>query len=107
MPVTVSVLYPNEPDAKYDIDYYINTHMPLAASTWKDAGVKSWSVHKYLPGPGGQESKYVFAGVLEFESVEAVHKALASPDSKTVTDDVPNFSNKQPTFLIGEHAATA
>ncbi|KAF6838246.1 hypothetical protein CPLU01_02607 [Colletotrichum plurivorum] len=106
MTVTVTVLYPNEADAKYDIDYYINTHMPLASATWKSFGVKSWSVHKYAPGPDGSEAQYVFSGVVVFESMDGVKQALASPDTATVTADVPNFSNKKPIFLIGEDAKT-
>ncbi|KAL0931425.1 ethyl tert-butyl ether degradation [Colletotrichum truncatum] len=102
MAVTVSVLYPNEPDAKYDVDYYVNKHMPLAGSTWKDFGVKSWSVIKYAPGPDGTEPKYAFAGVLQWDSLENVKKALAAPETAKVMQDVPNYSNKQPVFLIGD-----
>ncbi|TKW51595.1 hypothetical protein CTA1_2067 [Colletotrichum tanaceti] len=102
MTVTVSVLYPNEADAKYDVDYYVNSHMPMAAAQWKSSGLVSWTVTKYHPGPGGKESKFAFAGVLTFESLEAVHKALASPETAVVMKDVPNYSNKEPEFLIGE-----
>ncbi|KAF4919085.1 hypothetical protein CGCVW01_v008226 [Colletotrichum viniferum] len=102
MPATVTVLYPNEPDAKYDIDYYINKHMPLAGSTWKAFGVTSWSVTKYAPGPDGAEPKYAFAGILQWDSVESVKKALASADTAKIMQDVPNYSNKQPILLIGD-----
>ena len=29
--VKISVLYPNKPGSRFDVDYYLNTHMPLAA----------------------------------------------------------------------------
>ncbi|TEA15695.1 hypothetical protein C8034_v002303 [Colletotrichum sidae] len=107
MPVTISVVYPNEPDAKYDVDYYINKHMPLAGSTWKSSGLKSWSVVKYVPGPDGAEPQYAFAGILQWDSLENFQKGLASPDTAKIMADVPNYSNKQPVFLIGEEAASA
>lgn len=104
MPATVTVLYPNEPDAKYDVDYYINSHMPLVGSTWKPFGMTSWSVIKYGPGPDGAEPKYAFAGILQWDSIENVRKSLAAPEAAKVMQDVPNYSNKQPLFLIGEEA---
>ncbi|KAF4775358.1 hypothetical protein CPAR01_13708 [Colletotrichum paranaense] len=107
MPATVSVLYPNEADAKYNIDYYVESHMPMAAATWKSAGVKSWKVTKYSASPDGKQPKYAFAGILTFDSVESIHKALASPDTAKVMQDVPNYSNKEPVFLIGEDAKEA
>ncbi|WYZ39772.1 hypothetical protein EsH8_IV_000113 [Colletotrichum jinshuiense] len=106
MPATVSVLYPNEPDSKYDVEYYISRHMPLAAAQWKSSGLKSWSVTKYQASPDGKEPQYVFAGILNFDSIESIHKALASPETQAVMQDVPNFSNKTPVFLIGEDAKT-
>ncbi|KAK2015662.1 hypothetical protein LZ32DRAFT_602308 [Colletotrichum eremochloae] len=102
MPATVSVLYPNEADAKYDFEYYVNRHMPLAAAQWKSSGCTSWSATKYHPTADGKQPKYSFAGTLVFESVDAIHKALASPETAAVMQDVPNYSNKQPVLMIGE-----
>jgi hypothetical protein len=28
--IKLSILYPNKPGSRFDIDYYIGTHMPLA-----------------------------------------------------------------------------
>ncbi|OHE92051.1 hypothetical protein CORC01_12632 [Colletotrichum orchidophilum] len=104
MPATFTILYPNEADAKYDIDYYVNSHMPLAAATWAAAGVKSWKVTKYAASADGKEPKYAFGGILIFDSVESIQKALTSPETAKVLQDVPNYSNKEPVFLIGEDA---
>ncbi|GKT49814.1 uncharacterized protein ColSpa_09995 [Colletotrichum spaethianum] len=106
MPFTVTVLYPNEADAKYDFDYYVNRHMPLAAAQWKSSGCTSWTATKYQATPDGKQPQYSFAGILEFESIESIHKALASPETAAVMQDVPNYSNKEPVFLIGEDAKT-
>ncbi|KAK1989137.1 hypothetical protein LZ30DRAFT_696520 [Colletotrichum cereale] len=107
MPFTVTVLYPNEADAKYDFDYYVNSHMPMAAANWKPSGCTSWSATQYQATPDGKQPKYSFAGILVFETVADIHKALTSAETATIMKDVPNYSNKEPEFLIGEVAKSA
>ncbi|MSY19346.1 MAG: EthD family reductase, partial [Actinobacteria bacterium] len=36
--IRVSVLYPGGDDINFDHDYYKNTHVPLACSSWNVAG---------------------------------------------------------------------
>ncbi|WYZ37001.1 hypothetical protein EsH8_II_000507 [Colletotrichum jinshuiense] len=102
MPATLSILYPNEADAKYDIDYYQNSHMPSVGAQWKSAGATSWNVTKYVTGSNDKQPKYAFAGIFTFDSIEGIHKALAFPETAAFMDDVPNYSNKEPVFLFGE-----
>ncbi|WYZ41963.1 hypothetical protein EsH8_V_000858 [Colletotrichum jinshuiense] len=104
MPATYSIFYPNDADAKYDIDYYINHHMPSVGALWKSAGATTWNVIKYATSPSGKQSKYAFAGIITFDSVEGIYKALALPGTAAFLDDVPNYSNKEPVILIGEVA---
>lgn len=100
MPATLTILYPNEPDAKYDVDYYIAKHMPLVVSAFQKYGVTGWSVTRYT----GAEPKYFFAGHIQFTNIEDVQKALDSPEAAETMLDVPNYSNKQPVILMGEDA---
>lgn len=41
--VRVSIFYPSRPNARFDVDYYLNTHMPLALGLL-GAAVKAVSV---------------------------------------------------------------
>src|SRR5581483_4924234 len=41
--VKVSIFYPSKPDSRFDVDYYLNTHMPLAIGLLGSA-VKAVSV---------------------------------------------------------------
>ena len=50
MAFTVTVVFPNDADAKYDVDYYTKTHMTLIEKHWSKYGLQGWSVTKYLPG---------------------------------------------------------
>ncbi|TQN70027.1 hypothetical protein CSHISOI_05455 [Colletotrichum shisoi] len=106
MTATLTVLYPNVAGAEYDFDYYIKSHMPLAAAKWKPSGCLSWTVAKYRPGPDGAPPRYAFAGLIRFSSLEAIHKALASPATLELMEDVPNYSNQELQFLMAEDAET-
>ncbi|KGO44095.1 Dimeric alpha-beta barrel [Penicillium expansum] len=101
MAFTITVLFPNVPDAKYDIDYYTAHHMPLIKQHWTKYGVQDWSVTTFAPGPDGAQPPYTFGSVVVWENKEGVDKAFASPEVAEVMGDVPNFSNKEPVFLFG------
>ena len=94
---TVTVLYPSGSDAKFDMDYYLSSHMPLAQKLWGKEGLKSWKVLKF-----GDDQPYSVQATLEFESVDDYSKAMASDGTKEILADVPNFSNKSPTLMMGE-----
>lgn len=102
MVTTITVVFPNEPDANYDIDYYIRHHMPLIQSLWGKYGVKGWSVTKYGNGIDGSAPLYAFGSVVVWESAAGIETAFAGTEVAHIMGDVPNFSNKQPIFLIGE-----
>ncbi|KAF2831096.1 hypothetical protein CC86DRAFT_366562 [Ophiobolus disseminans] len=92
----VIVAYPRKEGATFDKDYYLSTHMPLAAKHWKKHGLKSYTVTE-LTGDG----PYSYSVVLEFESPEGFPAAAADPNTKEVMDDVPKFSNEQPIIIHG------
>lgn len=92
----VIVLYPRKDGSKFDLDYYHSTHMPLAKKIWTQHGLKSFSVVQLSP-----ENQYSIAAILDFESQEHLGKAMADPNTKEIMDDIPNFSNEQPTIVAG------
>jgi uncharacterized protein (TIGR02118 family) len=106
MTVSCSVLYPNEPDATFDMDYYLSTHMPLVGKHFGSHGLKSWSVTEFQPGPDGAKPQFSVEATLIFDKAEQVAKAVEAEGS-TVFGDVPNFSNKKPLFLMGPVKGTS
>ncbi|KAL1845681.1 hypothetical protein Daus18300_014468 [Diaporthe australafricana] len=101
MSVTVTVLFPNEPDAKYDYDYYVNKHMPLMQRLWGKYGVKDFSVTKFTAGPDGSEPKYAFGSTTSWDSYNQIKTAFAGPEVGEIFEDVHKFSNKHGVFLYG------
>lgn len=101
MSVTVTVLFPNEPDAKYDYDYYVNKHMPLIQSLWAKYGVTGFSVTKFTAGPDGSEPMYAFASTVYWGSYDQIKTTFAEPEVGEIFEDVHKFSNKHGVFLYG------
>jgi hypothetical protein len=52
MPAIITVAYPRPSgEVKFDLKYYIETHMPLVDKTWGPKGLKSWTVTERKPLP--------------------------------------------------------
>ena len=49
----VSVIYRLEPGQKFDVEYYMNSHIPLVASRLEPLGLKSAKVLHGIGSPGG------------------------------------------------------
>jgi uncharacterized protein (TIGR02118 family) len=107
MPFHATVLYPNEDDATFDMDYYLKTHMPLVMERFGKHGLKRWEVLQYGPGADGAKPKYSVGATLIFDTPEQLGAALSSEDAGPVFGDVPNFSNKGPVFLGGALVGTS
>ncbi len=99
--IIVSVLYPNGPQAKFDLDYYLKSHIPMVQRRL-GAPLKRVAVERGLAGgaPGAQPP-YVAAGHLHFESVEAFQAAFG-PQAQPILADVPNYTNTTPVIQISE-----
>lgn len=95
-----TVLYPNDDDATFDMDYYIQKHMPLCQRLWGEHGLQKWQVLTFATALEGKPQHSVQA-ILTWSSSNDVEKALASEGTKEIFDDVPKFSNKSPVFFVG------
>ncbi|RFU79636.1 hypothetical protein TARUN_2577 [Trichoderma arundinaceum] len=95
MPSNLTVLYNQPKEGEYfNLEYYINTHMPIVKKQWTPLGLKAWQVIKF--GPGSQ----FYGGVLlTWENPENATSVLTAAESKPVFDDVPNFTNLTPILL--------
>jgi uncharacterized protein (TIGR02118 family) len=108
MPIQITVLYPNASDASFNMDYYLNTHMPMVAELFGPYNFKGYSVCriKGIPKPDKtmDPSPYSVQALLNFEAISDFQAALSEAGEK-VMSDVPKFSNQSPTLLVGEKLA--
>ena len=99
--IKVSVLYPNGSGAKFDMQYYLNSHMPMVKRTI-GAAVKGMAVEEGLGGPQpGMPATYLAMGHLLFDSVDAFSAAFAA-HAGPIMADIPNYTNTQPIIQVSE-----
>ena len=89
------VVYPRKEGSDFDMSYYLSTHMPLVAKHWKQYGLKSYAVTQLGDGP------YSVSCTMEWESPEAIGKAMKSETVSEIMGDIPNFSKEQPVIVAG------
>lgn len=99
--VKVSVMYPNGVEHKFDMAYYLNTHMPMVRREL-GAALKGVSVDEGLGGAQpGSAPKYLAICNLLFDSLDAFQLAFAT-HGQTIIADIPNYTNTQPIIQINE-----
>ena len=84
----LTVLYPPPTDPDQFNEYYESIHLPLAA---KLPGLQSMQYSLNVGAVGG-DSPYYAIWEAEFDSVEAMDAAIASPEGQAVVADVPNYA---------------
>lgn len=94
--IKVSVLYPNQPGVKFDMDYYTKRHVPLVLERCGDE-VKPGGIER----GAAPDAPYCAAGHLLFESPEVMAR-LFGQHMQEFMADIPNFTNVQPVVQISE-----
>lgn len=99
--IKVSVMYPNGSDARFDMTYYLDRHMPMVRDLLASA-LKGMNVDAGLAGgQPGQPAPYVAVAHLMFDSVDAFQAAFAQHGG-AIMADVPNYTNTQPAVQISQ-----
>ncbi len=99
--IRVSVMYPRTEGASFDMDYYVNKHMPMVAERCGDA-LKGMTVLEGLAGIApGEPPTYVCVGSLNFDSIEAFQGAFG-PHAGEIMGDIPNYTSIAPVVQISD-----
>lgn len=99
--IKVTVLYPNSAGTKFDMAYYLNSHIPMVVGLVGSA-LREVSVEQGISGEEpGTNPPYVTTAHLVFESVEAFQKSFGT-HMQEIMDDIPKYTNSQPLIQIGE-----
>jgi len=96
----VSVIYRLEPGQKFDLDYYLKSHIPLVGSLLGPNGLKRTQVLHGVGAPCGAPAAKLVA-LLEFDSTEAFGAAMAKHGA-AILGDIPNFTDSQPSIQFNE-----
>ena len=98
--IKVSVLYANKPGAKFDMDYYRATHIPMVMDVMKPVKV---TLIEGVP-MGEAAAAFVMIAHIQFASPEAMQAALANPRMAELRADLTKFTDIKPTVMLGKSA---
>lgn len=81
--IKISVFYPNKEGARFDMDYYLQKHMPMVRQKMAGA-MKGMGVEQGISGgmPGAPLSYRVIAH-MTFDSMEAIRRRLGRTPSRS------------------------
>lgn len=87
--VRISIMYPNIKGAKFDVDYYVKTHMPMSINFMKGhPGYKGVSVERGSVGVApNSEPAFIAMTHYLFRSIEDFWDAC-TPHSETLQNDL-------------------
>jgi len=74
---------------RFDREYYVNQHFPLAMECWGKYGLQA--VDAFFPA--GDGDGWVSIGVYRFREEANIDTALSAPESERVMADVSNFTD--------------
>jgi uncharacterized protein (TIGR02118 family) len=97
----VSVMYPNQKGARFDINYYKTTHMDLVKKHLQPFGLVKTGVEMGISGGGDLPAPYVCIGNLYFDSREGYDKGIAAAGA-ILRGDIENFTDITPIRQISE-----
>jgi uncharacterized protein (TIGR02118 family) len=99
--IKVSVLYPGGAGSAFNMDYYLNRHIPMVRAKLGTA-CKSAAVEQGLGGATpGSPPAFNAMGHLYFDSVQAFQAAFG-PHADAIISDIPNYTNVQPSIQVSE-----
>jgi uncharacterized protein (TIGR02118 family) len=99
--IKVAIFYPNGEGKTFDMDYYSNKHMPMAASLFGDS-LKAMSIDKGLAsGTPDVPVPYLAIGYFYFKTMSSFKNTMG-PNSAKLRADVPNYTNIQPVIQVSE-----
>lgn len=100
--VMVTVIYPREPDATFDFDYYVKHHLPLLMQRWGNAGLQKVEALRGVAGADGGSPPFLAQALLEFSSMQTFQAAIGGEHAPEIMGDINNFTNVQPIIQVNE-----
>ena len=99
--ITVNVLYPNKDGAKFDMNYYLTSHIPMVKRVLGSA-LKGCVVEQGLGGGApGTKADFSVLCHLRFDSVESFQTAFG-PHAAQIQNDIAKYSSEGPIIQISD-----
>ena len=100
--IRVTVAYRNDPEKKFDWDYFAGEHMALVHRELDHRGMGRVELDKGVSAADpSAPAPFIAMAHLIFNTVEDVHAAFIAA-GRPVMGDVPNYTDIPPTVQISE-----
>ena len=101
--IILNAIYPATPNARFDADYYRDSHMPMCKRVL-GAACTGIAFHAGLSGGApGSAPPFVAIGTLYFDSLEDFQTAFP-PKAAELMADIPNYTDITPVIQISDVA---
>lgn len=99
--IKVNILYPNKEGSRFDLEYYINTHMPMSIQSLGTA-LRGVSVeHGLSAADPALPPAYIAMCHLRFDSIEAFLEAFM-PHAELLQADIAKYTDIEPIIQFSE-----
>ncbi len=100
--IKVSFLYPNEPDKKFDLDYYTGKYMPLVHERLDAMGLVRSEVESGVSSADpNAPAPFIAVGSLYFNTADEVHSGFRT-HGRELLGDAANYTDIRPQIQISE-----
>ena len=99
--IKVSVLYPNKPGTRFDMNYYVTKHMPLAMRLLSK-GLRKTEVDAGLHGASPSEPPAFHGGCQFYYDTVDAFVAAFGPAAAEITADIPKYTDVAPVIQFNE-----
>ena len=99
--IKVAIMYPNDVDKTFDMNYYTNKHMPMLSELF-GANMKQYKIDSGISGrTSADKAPFLAIGYLYFENLSDYQKVFRLHSEK-ILNDIPNYTNAKPIVQISE-----
>jgi len=99
--ILISVMYPSGPEANFNEEYYLRTHIPLVKERWRAMGLEDVRVLKPIGTPDGSTPAFRAIALLTFRSLQDFQDA-GKVHGAEIFGDIPKFTSVKPILQINE-----
>jgi uncharacterized protein (TIGR02118 family) len=92
----LTILYPNSEGVRWDVEKYRTGHMPLIMRLYGREAIKRFELRKGNSGQAPNTGPAFIGTVNIYINDQAAFDAAGAKHTKTLVDDVPNFSSVMP-----------
>jgi len=95
----ITVLYPREEGKRFDLEYYLNHHMPMVRSLLGPFNLKNTEVDQGLAGGGDAPPPFVVVAHLYFDDIDDFRRGMKEHGA-AITADIPRYTDLKAIFQV-------